>query len=247
LIRGFWVTVIALSIAIAFLCPGALAQEIGNIEIKPPLGKAAIPLENLKDMLELLKSLESEIQKISNAIEVLRNDIQKNLREIKDFSKSSSNEIADLIKNLKIPDLDLKPLEEEIKLLQNMLDRFQSEALKKMEDEVKFLKEEVSSKLDFLTTVMKRAMVVFKNMEDLSQEAQALKEEIKTAGEEAKKISELSQKTFVELKSSQSRVTGLLMVNLILLALLTFLEIEKRFRKSPTQRSDKTEGGENRS
>lgn len=241
--KSCMMVVIITSFIIGFVCTNVQAQTAGTIEIQPQVGKSLIPTEDIREIINILKSLENAISKLSQTIEELKGDLQKAVSELKEHTNSGKTELSELIKGIKIPEIDLKPLEESFKSLQDSLESLKSESIRKLDEEAKFLREELSGKLEFLTTVMRRAMIVFQNMEDLTKEAQVLKEQIKLAGEEAQKAKEFSQKGISELRTAQNRITGLLVVNLLLLSFLVFLEVERKFRKPQILKEEKTEEG----
>lgn len=191
------------------------AQEVGVTYPQPQVGSILITPENLREILDSLKSLQNSVS-----------EIQKVLLET--------------LKKVEASKIDIEPLKEKINVTKEILESLQGEILKKLDEESKFAKEEFLSKLDFLTTVMRRAMVVFKNIEDLTKEAQILKDQVVIAGEELKKLTELSKKGFEDNRESQLKIAGLLIVNLILLSFLVFLQLEKTFRKPFKKKGDET-------
>ncbi len=248
----------------------ALAQETGKVEIQPQVGKIAIPLDNLKEVLASLKAIETNLSKLSVEIDSLKtelsklkesqNDLSSNLvkaqnenyksleeiiaginsrlkniseflKTLREFELSQTGKINEAIKNLEIsiknikfPKPDLTPLKKEINFLS-------SEVAEKL-NQIKKL----DSKLDFLSTVMRRTMVFFKNLENLGKEAKKFSDQIGAIKKEIKSLKESSEKQLKEIHSKQTTINGLLIVNLILLVLLLFFELERRFRK-PTVRA----------
>ena len=267
---------------ILLLSSAALAQGAGEVKIQPQIGKIAVPLDNLKEILASLKAIEANLSKLSVEIDSLKSKIlklkeaqseasssliQKQSESFKSLESAVENIIPELnkigealkslekseltqlsvisdkikklegaIRNIKLPKLDLTPLKREI-------DSLKKEFLKKSEEEMGFLSREVAeklkqikkldSKLDFLSTVIRRAMVFFKNLEDLEKEAKKFSTQISEIGREIKKLKEVSKEEFKKTQSKEATINGLLTVNLILLVLLVFFELERRFKKRP--------------
>lgn len=200
-------------ILIALSTSRVYPQEMGISYPQPQVGSTLVTTENLKDILEILKGLQSSIS-----------ELQKNLIETLGRAETSK--------------FDIESLKREVKVVKELLEGLQGELFKRLDEESKLAKEEFLTKLDFLTTVMRRAMVVFKNVEDLTKEAQTLKEQLLMAGEELKKLAEFSKKGFEDNKENQSKMIALLIVNLILLSFLVFLQLEKTFRRYSKKESE---------
>ncbi|MCS7233681.1 MAG: hypothetical protein N3C62_05350 [Synergistetes bacterium] len=200
-------------IFLVFLTSEVYSREIGTVHLQPQVGSIVITGEDIKGFSETLKTLQiglSELQKI----------------------------LMEIFKKIEASRTDLEPLREEILSIKGLLDGLRGDILKRLDEESKFVREEFLSKLDFLTTVMRRAMVVFKNVEDLTKEAQALKDHLISAGEELRKLTELSKREFENSKGTQFKIISLLIVNLVLLSFLVFLQLEKTFRKLSKEKGD---------
>lgn len=206
---------ITLGICLFIFCASltAFSEEIGTAKLQSQIGSIVLRPEEIKEILESLKKFQSQMA-----------ELQESMNK--------------LIKEIDLSKVDITPLREEIIGLKSSLESFKQELAKKLEEEGKFIKEELLNKLDFLTTVIRRVTVVFKNIEDLAKESQSLKEQISISTESVRNLSETFQRELNHVKSNQTKIIGLLTVNLLLLSFLVFLQLEKKFRKSTKKGDD---------
>jgi len=191
----------------------AFSQEAGPPQPQPQPGGATINQEDIKKMLDALKLFQDQL-------------------------KSFQGSISSLIKEVETSKVDIGPLKEGTENLTKALEGLKEELIRRWEEESKFAKEEFLSRLDFLTTVMRRAMAVFQNIEDLTRETQMLKEQLTTSVEKLKRANELLEKGFEYSRNTQTKMLSLLVINFLLLAFIIFLQVERRFRRPPKKGDD---------